>query len=114
MIMSRIIRYLDTTASGADAAEEACTGVGSGVCSRTGNRPVWVKAEPTQSLRFFTSALLNQQLRQLRGGIPIAGVGSGAQLVEVAALGQQPGQFSCCTRRLRNSFGNTYRQDPMK
>ena len=58
----------------------------------TGNRPVRVQAEPAQSLRFFTPALLNQHVGQALTGGPVAGVGQGAKLLQVTAAGQQIGQ----------------------
>src|SRR5206468_4234345 len=62
------------------------------ISSGTCNCPVQIQAEPTQLLRFYAPALLNQQVGQSRGGIPVPDVGPGAKPFEVAAFGQLAGQ----------------------
>ena len=59
--------------------------------------PSGFKPKPAQTLRFFTPALLNQQVSQRPVGTPVSGVDPGAQdllsLVQLAAVGQQLGQL---------------------
>jgi len=87
-------RFLDKIAvSGASGvAEEARAASIPMSSSRTGNRPIQVQAEPTQPLCLFTVTLLSQQVDQTCADTFVAGVGPGAQLVQVAALGQQLSQ----------------------
>jgi hypothetical protein len=62
------------------------------VLSRPGDCPVQVQAEAAQPLRLFTAALLVQQPGQPLADERVVGVGPGAQLVQLATVGQQVSQ----------------------
>jgi hypothetical protein len=52
--------------------------------------PSGFKPKPAQALRFFIPALLYQQIGEALADIVVSGIGTHAQFLWVAALGQRP------------------------
>ena len=85
------------TAPGGNSSWRIAAERGRSCREAVGNRPVRVRTEPPQPLRFLPPALLDQQPGQQPGSISVVGVGPGPHHldgpVRVAAVGQQIGQF---------------------